>query len=78
LQGWDKTYCLRFVEADGFKEIHFFGDKTYKVRPPDGAWARLRPHPPPQPPSAPSPHPEGGLRMHALPFPPCWLRRGAS
>jgi len=28
--GWDKTFCLQFVEADGFKEIHFFGDKTYK------------------------------------------------
>lgn len=27
-QGWDKTYCLRFVEKD-FDEIHFFGDKTY-------------------------------------------------
>ena len=26
--GWDKTYCLRFVEGMGFKEIHFFGDKT--------------------------------------------------
>jgi phosphomannomutase len=26
--GWDKTYCLQFLEADGFKEIHFFGDKT--------------------------------------------------
>jgi len=25
--GWDKTYCLRFVEKD-FKTIHFFGDKT--------------------------------------------------
>ncbi|XP_065216932.1 phosphomannomutase isoform X2 [Planococcus citri] len=25
--GWDKTYCLRFVEKD-FDEIHFFGDKT--------------------------------------------------
>jgi hypothetical protein len=25
---WDKTYCLRFVEASGYKEIHFFGDKT--------------------------------------------------
>jgi len=25
-KGWDKTYCLRFLE--GFKEIHFFGDKT--------------------------------------------------
>lgn len=28
--GWDKTYCLPFLEKDGFKEIHFFGDKTYK------------------------------------------------
>jgi len=27
--GWDKTYCLRFVEHD-FKQIHFFGDKTYQ------------------------------------------------
>ncbi|KAF5953022.1 hypothetical protein HYC85_010966 [Camellia sinensis] len=27
-QGWDKTYCLRYV--DDFHEIHFFGDKTYK------------------------------------------------
>ncbi|GAV85572.1 PMM domain-containing protein [Cephalotus follicularis] len=27
-QGWDKTYCLRFLED--FHEIHFFGDKTYK------------------------------------------------
>lgn len=25
--GWDKTYSLQFV--DHFKEIHFFGDKTY-------------------------------------------------
>lgn len=34
-QGWDKTYCLRHVEAEkeitgGFDTIHFFGDKTYK------------------------------------------------
>lgn len=29
--GWDKTYCLRFVKDAGFKEIHFFGDKTYEV-----------------------------------------------
>lgn len=29
-QGWDKTYCLQYVESE-FKEIHFFGDKTYKV-----------------------------------------------
>ncbi|KAI8072848.1 eukaryotic phosphomannomutase [Gongronella butleri] len=28
--GWDKTYCLRRVQADGFKKIHFFGDKTFK------------------------------------------------
>jgi len=31
LQGWDKTYCLQFVEKD-YDEIHFFGDKTYEVR----------------------------------------------
>ena len=30
-QGWDKTYCLQYVE--GFEEIHFFGDKTFPVRP---------------------------------------------
>ncbi|GAB5360719.1 hypothetical protein AAMO2058_000651500 [Amorphochlora amoebiformis] len=29
-EGWDKTYCLPFLEKDGYKEIHFFGDKTYK------------------------------------------------
>eukprot|EP00879_Flechtneria_rotunda_P010838 GHRR01011327.1.p1 GENE.GHRR01011327.1~~GHRR01011327.1.p1 ORF type:complete len:246 (+),score=69.74 GHRR01011327.1:115-852(+) len=28
-KGWDKTYCLRFVEGD-FDEIHFFGDKTFQ------------------------------------------------
>lgn len=27
--GWDKTYALKHVESEGFKEIHFFGDKTY-------------------------------------------------
>ncbi|CAG2174600.1 unnamed protein product [Oppiella nova] len=26
-KGWDKTYCLRFVEKD-FDKIYFFGDKT--------------------------------------------------
>jgi phosphomannomutase len=26
--GWDKTYCLRFL--DGFETVHFFGDKTFK------------------------------------------------
>ena len=27
--GWDKTYCLRYLEGQ-FDEIHFFGDKTYE------------------------------------------------
>lgn len=27
--GWDKTYCLQFVEND-FDKIIFFGDKTFK------------------------------------------------
>jgi len=26
--GWDKRYCLQYLEKDGFTEIHFFGDKT--------------------------------------------------
>lgn len=26
--GWDKTYCLQHVADAGFREIHFFGDKT--------------------------------------------------
>lgn len=32
--GWDKTYALGRVEGEGWEEIHFFGDKTYKVRRP--------------------------------------------
>lgn len=34
--GWDKTYCLKHVEAEKelsgieYTTIHFFGDKTYK------------------------------------------------
>jgi len=28
--GWDKTYALRHVEAEGFDEVHFFGDKTHE------------------------------------------------
>lgn len=28
--GWDKTYCLKHLENEGFDEIHFFGDKTHK------------------------------------------------
>eukprot|EP00897_Mesotaenium_endlicherianum_P004399 jgi/Mesen1/3988/ME000210S03223 len=27
-QGWDKTFCLQYVEEE-FPTIHFFGDKTY-------------------------------------------------
>ena len=26
--GWDKRYCLKYVEQDGFENIYFFGDKT--------------------------------------------------
>ena len=26
--GWDKRYCLKHLEAEGFGTIHFFGDKT--------------------------------------------------
>ena len=26
--GWDKTFCLRFLPADEYPTIHFFGDKT--------------------------------------------------
>jgi len=29
LVGWDKTYCLQFVEGK-YDEIHFFGDKTFE------------------------------------------------
>lgn len=28
--GWDKTYALQHVADEGFKHIHFFGDKSYK------------------------------------------------
>lgn len=28
--GWDKTYALQHVADEHFKEIHFFGDKSYK------------------------------------------------
>jgi len=28
--GWDKTYCLKFLNREDFDEIHFFGDKTFK------------------------------------------------
>lgn len=29
-QGWDKTFCLQFLEKDGFEDIHFFGDKCFE------------------------------------------------
>jgi phosphomannomutase len=29
-RGWDKTYCLKFLDANDFDEIHFFGDKTFE------------------------------------------------
>lgn len=28
--GWDKTFCLRYLQADGYGDIHFFGDKTFE------------------------------------------------
>jgi len=27
-KGWDKTFCLQYVEGRGHQDIHFFGDKT--------------------------------------------------
>ncbi|XP_066934112.1 phosphomannomutase 2-like [Clytia hemisphaerica] len=29
-KGWDKTYCLRFIDTSKIKTIHFFGDKTWE------------------------------------------------
>ena len=29
-QGWDKTYCLRFLPEGEFTTVHFFGDKTFE------------------------------------------------
>lgn len=28
--GWDKTFCLRFLDDQEFSTIHFFGDKTHE------------------------------------------------
>ncbi|XP_045214571.1 phosphomannomutase 1-like isoform X2 [Mercenaria mercenaria] len=28
--GWNKTFCLQFLEKDSFETMHFFGDKTAK------------------------------------------------
>jgi len=27
--GWDKRYCLRYIEDEFKGNIHFFGDKTF-------------------------------------------------
>jgi phosphomannomutase len=27
--GWDKTYCLNYINRSEYDEIHFFGDKTF-------------------------------------------------
>mmetsp|Transcript_22789 Transcript_22789/g.68310 ORF Transcript_22789/g.68310 Transcript_22789/m.68310 type:complete len:123 (-) Transcript_22789:145-513(-) len=29
-KGWDKTYCLQFLDKSAFDEVHFFGDKTFE------------------------------------------------
>lgn len=29
-QGWDKTYCLRYLPEADYDEVHFFGDKTFE------------------------------------------------
>ena len=29
-KGWDKTYCLRYLDESEFEEIYFFGDKTFE------------------------------------------------
>ena len=29
-KGWDKTYCLRYLDESDFDEIYFFGDKTFE------------------------------------------------
>jgi len=28
--GWDKRFCLKYLEQDGYTVIHFFGDKTFQ------------------------------------------------
>lgn len=27
-KGWDKTFCLNYIDLDEYETIHFFGDKT--------------------------------------------------
>ena len=34
-KGWDKTFCLKHLQGEGFDTIHFFGDKTEQVLPSD-------------------------------------------
>lgn len=29
-KGWDKTFCLNFIDWNTIKNIHFFGDKTFE------------------------------------------------
>ena len=29
--GWDKTFCLSLLDLSKYREVHFFGDKTYPV-----------------------------------------------
>jgi len=29
-EGWDKTYCLKYLNEGDFDEVHFFGDKTFE------------------------------------------------
>lgn len=30
-RGWNKRYCLDHIDADGFEDIHFFGDRCEPV-----------------------------------------------
>jgi hypothetical protein len=38
--GWDKTFCLRYIDPKDYDEVHFFGDKTHQVRSALG-WRRV-------------------------------------
>ena len=29
--GWDKRFCLQYIENDNVQTIHFFGDQTSEV-----------------------------------------------
>ena len=29
-EGWDKTYCLKYLDKSDYDKIYFFGDKTYE------------------------------------------------